>query len=385
MRILYISHCVDRNGSTIALANLAKGMIAKGVEVGIVMPEKKDFLYEEFKDTKEVTIFSEKSYHSIMQKATWIKKRKAYFKWYRNYTKEILKTHWYIYKIIKSFKPDIVHTNSSAIDYALLGCYLTRTPHIWHIREVLDKGVGISVFPSMNILRKKLLLPFNHNIAITKAVYDYFNLRKKDRIIYDGVIDDTQIYDESPIFDFPYFIGIGYVNHVKGFMEILRQFGIFAQTEKTTHLVIAGNYTPQEEYFQKCQQVVTQYNITNRVHFLGLRKDIYRLLSHAKALVVASPYEGFGFTTTEAMYCNTLVIGRNTAGTKEQFDNGLKQTKEEIGIRFEKEEELPNLFLRTLREDFCSMKERARDVVLKNYTIRKNTDSIYNYYLELIK
>lgn len=68
MRILYISHCVDRNGSTIALANLAKGMIAKGVEVGIVMPEKKDFLYEEFKDTKEVTIFSEKSILQMVSK-----------------------------------------------------------------------------------------------------------------------------------------------------------------------------------------------------------------------------------------------------------------------------------------------------------------------------
>ena len=43
------------------------------------------------------------------------------------------------------------------------------------------------------------------------------------------------------------------------------------------------------------------------------------------------------------MYNHCLVIGRNTAGTKEQFDNGLDQTGEEIGLRFDSDLELKTL------------------------------------------
>ena len=40
------------------------------------------------------------------------------------------------------------------------------------------------------------------------------------------------------------------------------------------------------------------------------------------------------------MLNNCLVIERDTAGTKEQFNNGLKDTGEEIGLRFKTVEEL---------------------------------------------
>lgn len=42
------------------------------------------------------------------------------------------------------------------------------------------------------------------------------------------------------------------------------------------------------------------------------------------ALIVPSPFEAFGLITAEAMFNKCLVIGRDTAGTKEQFDNGQK-------------------------------------------------------------
>lgn len=57
-------------------------------------------------------------------------------------------------------------------------------------------------------------------------------------------------------------------------------------------------------------------------------------MSKAQALIVASRFEGFGFITTEAMWNDCLVIGKNIAGTKEQFDNGVAETGHEIGLRF---------------------------------------------------
>lgn len=49
-------------------------------------------------------------------------------------------------------------------------------------------------------------------------------------------------------------------------------------------------------------------------------------MNRATALIVPSPFEAFGLITAEAMFNKCLVIGKDTAGTKEQFDNGQKNT-----------------------------------------------------------
>ena len=47
MRILYISHGGGHEGAPIALLNLIRGMLGMGVEVGVTVPQKRGFFYEE--------------------------------------------------------------------------------------------------------------------------------------------------------------------------------------------------------------------------------------------------------------------------------------------------------------------------------------------------
>lgn len=383
MRILYVSHCTEKNGATIALVNIIQGMLSLKNEIGIVMPFKHGFLYNKMMEIG-VEIYAERSYPIIMEKPNW-QKGIRYYKEYVKYGIDIWHVHLYLLGIIKQFHPDIVHTNTSAIDYALTGCFLTRTPHVWHIREILDKGCGISVYPNMHFLRMKMGLRKNYNIAITQAVFHYYHLKRKDRVIYDGVFDENVKFIKTPLFDFPYFISVGYVNHVKGFLSLIQQFVKFAHSdEKNMHLVIVGNYDDSDPYYQQCIHCAMQNKVIDRVHFLGEREDVYRLISNSTALIVNSPCEGFGFTCVEAMFCNTLVIGRNTAGIKEQFDNGLKQIGAEIGLRYETEEELQEMLHRSITYDFKDMKENARQVVLANYTMRINAQNIYNLYQDIL-
>ena len=383
MRILYISHCTDCNGATIGLINIIQNMLSRKCIVGIVLPVNEGFLYEKMLDLG-VTIYGEYHYPAIMEKPLWQRGFK-YYKEYIKYGLVIFKTHLHFLKIIKDFKPDIVHTNTSAIDYALTGCFFTHTPHVWHIREILDVGCHIPVYPSMYILKKKLKLFFNYNIAITKAVYNYYHLREKDKVIYDGVIKENSECENDSGLPFPYFISVGYVNPVKGFLQLVKQFSIFSKSNKDFHLVIVGSYDTEDQYYQECFECILQNKLQHRVHFLGVRNDVYALISKSKALIVASPCEGFGFTCVEAMFCNTLVIGRNTAGIKEQFDIGLEQTGKEIGLRFDKDEQLPEILEKSLLQDYTEMKARAKNLVLDNYTIKKNGDIIFRYYTEILR
>ncbi len=68
--------------------------------------------------------------------------------------------------------------------------------------------------------------------------------------------------------------------------------------------------------------------------------QIYDLMNRATALIVPSPFEAFGLITAEAMFNKCLVIGKDTAGTKEQFDNGQRKYNKEIALRFTNEQQL---------------------------------------------
>lgn len=384
MRVLYVVHSMNNDGSTKALMHIIEGMRTLGVEVGVAVPDMKGYLYEKLLQL-EIPIFYRRGYPSFMQypsqKMTLIQK----FKWFYEFSRIILGVHRDLYRIIKEFKPDVVHTNSSAIDYALLGCYLTHTPHVWHIRELLVEGCNMDVFPSLKFLKWKIKRPFSHCIAVTKAVCDYYKMTGKDTIIYDGVIDENKEILASKEFPFPYFISVGYVSEIKGTLSLITKFGEYAQQNKDIHLLMVGEYSEKDKEYQACVARIKENNIEERVHFIGRRDDVYELVSSAKALFICSKFEGFGFTPVEAMFCNTLVVGRNVGGVKEQFDNGLEQTGKEIALRYMQDEELPELMDRALTENFTEMKQRAREVVLNNYTISKNTQQILSFYKGIMK
>lgn len=77
-------------------------------------------------------------------------------------------------------------------------------------------------------------------------------------------------------------------------------------------------------YYNECCKLVEVNAAQSFVKFLGRRDDVYELMAQSEMLIVPSIFEGFGFITAEGMANGCVVLGRNTAGTKEQFDVGLK-------------------------------------------------------------
>lgn len=384
MKILYITHTNDQNGSTNALLNIMTEMQHRGNEVALIAPHKEGFLYEEAKKN-HIMVFSKLTYANLMIYPLCKLKLSDYLKWFFLSSKGFINYHLEVYKIIKNYKPDIIHTNTSAIDYPLFGSWMTRTPHVWHAREYIDKDFGWKVFPSKRFLQWKMSLKFNHTIAISQDIFNHLKLsKKKDTVIYDGVIKEipTLTTKTSKLFNFKYFLFVGTLCAGKGVLELIEQFVIFNTKYPDIHLVLACSYEPNDPYFQKCLQQGKQS--FNTIHFLGFRKDVYQLMASAQALVVPSKFEGFGFITAEAMFNMTLVIGRNTGGTKEQFDMGLQQTGADIGLRFNANNEIHSLMERAIKENFSEMKVRAYNTVLRNYTSQRNADLILSFYQKIL-
>lgn len=167
--------------------------------------------------------------------------------------------------------------------------------------------------------------------------------------------------------------------------ELLLSYAYFNKKHPDYTLKVVGSYNENSDYFKNCAQIVNDNNLSNSVQFLGCRNDIFKLMSKAQAHVVASHFEGFGFTTVEAMINKTIVIGRNTSGTKEQFDIGLRISGHEIGLRFSNTEELSHLLCLAVEKDFRQMIQNAYKVASELYTVEKCVDSINKLYVDCIK
>ena len=104
-------------------------------------------------------------------------------------------------------------------------------------------------------------------------------------------------------------------------------------------------------------------------------------MKKAKALIVGSYNEGFGRMTAEAAFAGCLVIGRNSGGTKEI----LKKTG---GYTFVNNDGLINAMkdIELLSdEEYIKKAKHAQKVAQQLYSTEQNVDSIYSFYLKILK
>ena len=126
---------------------------------------------------------------------------------------------------------------------------------------------------------------------------------------------------------------------------------------------------------------------TPSITFLGMREDILSLMQHTLSLIVPSKAEGFGFITAEGMFSGALVIGKNTRGTKEQFDNGLTISGQEIGLRYNTQNELIAHLVRVTKdgiEPFIPMIKKGQTTVQRLYSIESHQQTVFEFYNHII-
>lgn len=84
------------------------------------------------------------------------------------------------------------------------------------------------------------------------------------------------------------------------------------------HLLVVGD-GPQRERLERYRRDV---DIADRVHLLGHRDDVPRLMAHFDLLWLASGYEGMPNSVLEAMACGVPVVATDVPGTREVVVGG---------------------------------------------------------------
>lgn len=381
MKILCIASASYRGGATFSLINTILGLKGMGFEILVVTPEK-GYLCDILKKNNIPFLLSPVSL-SIWPSSNSLRDFILFFpRLFRTLFLNFI-GYFKLLSIIKTYNPDIVHTNVSVINLGYLVSKRLNIPHLWHIREYGDLDFDMKHFPSKSVFLKRLRK--SYSIAITYNLKEYFRLDRKCRVIYNAIEDSNLLYrneyhkDNNIIF-------VGRLSENKGATLLVETFIKFLKFNRKYKLLLIGEYNKDYGFF--LNDIIKQNEAEEYIKLLGGRTDIFEIMNMSKAIIVPSRCEGFGRITAEAMINNCLVIGRNTGGTKEQLDNGAKQVGEEIGLRFNEASELLDRLYDLDKMDefkYKKMINNARIVATSLYNIKNNTSQTCEFINNIVK
>ena len=280
-------------------------------------------------------------------------------------------------KIVKREKPDIIHTNVGTIHEGFWAAKKNHIPHIFHLREYQDKDFNWEIVPSKRLFCR--MLKNSYVITITNSLGKHFNLENynKKRTIYNGIYEK-----EKTALLFPkdnYFLCASRISKEKCLDDVVRTFSHFHQRYPHYSLVIAGTGSPQ--YIDELIKIAKEGKCEKSIVFLGHINNPFDYMKKAKAIIVASYYEGFGRMTAEAAFAGCLVIGRNSGGTKEIL--------EEIGgFSFLDNADMLKAMEEVVwlgEEEYIQKAEYAQKIAQQQYSIEQNVNAIHSFYLDIIK
>ena len=290
-----------------------------------------------------------------------------------------------ISKMLSDKNVDIIHTNVSIIG---IGHYIAQKlhiPHIYHVREYGDLDFGYKYFPTRKHYIKQL--SDDYSIFITKDIQKYFlqDQNSKSSVIYNGIQKKESKLPEKTNSD--YFLYLGDVLPAKGTDILVKAYSKYlGMTKKPLPLYIVGRIA-NNSYAEEIHRYIQKCNMENKVFFLPKQKDVKALIRNACAIVIPSIKEGFGRCMPEAMFAGCLAIANNSGGSKEQLDNALKLTGQEIALHYESPSELSGLLLQAekmTKEEKEKYTRQAFFVVNELYSNEENGNNVYAFYKHVL-
>lgn len=379
MRLLTIATDPNAGGSAISLLNLLIGLKNSGIEIMVIIPRKgflSDHLY--LNKIKYTTIPYLR--YSIWPPTKSFKDKMLFVPRFICWRLLEYLSRKKIIELATKFKPDIIHSNVSLFSAGYFAAKALGIPHLWHIREYGNLDFDLSFFPSKR--RQIELLKETQSIAITSGLKEYFGLGDKCHVIYNGIKSQNDVIYNPHKKDF--YLFVGHVNPNKGVTDLIKAFIEYRQEGGKLKLVIVGRY--EKSYKSQLISLLQKEQLTNFVLFMGQIDNVDTFMQNAKALIIPSKYEGFGRITAEAMFNGCLTIGRNTGGTKEQYELGHKITGEDIGFPFLTISGLKDVMLKVdnIPNDINEkMIFKSQKFATKFFSIENNIKSTIEYLTEI--
>lgn len=273
---------------------------------------------------------------------------------------------------------DLIHTNSTYSYVGNKAGFLAKIPVIWHLREFLEEDQNNKIW-----YRKfgyKTISKAAKVVTISDSLKEkYMKLLENDNLVtIPNGIDSDKFYDSNHKYSSDGIVRcvcVGGLYKNKGHEIIIRAAKIIKEKEKipfTIEIVGDGAY---REYLEK---LVQQLELNDCILFSGFHRDVVPFYKKSDIVIMSSYSEAFGRVTVEAMMQGLLVVGADSAATREILMNG------EYGILFKNKdyEDLANKMAFAMNNPKwrVDMAQKGQKYANRYYTAEKNADRIFDLY-----
>lgn len=235
-----------------------------------------------------------------------------------------------IAEIFRTWRPDLVHANSLSMSRAV-GPIAEQSgvPSIGHLRDI----VRISARAMRDVNCNSRIL------AVSQAAADWHLARGlaagRTHVLYNGV--DLEQFAPRPATHYLHrelslppevrLIGsIGQIGVRKGLDVLLSAAGIIANSFADVHFLVVGRRQSQKdeaiEFERQLHRRAADSALRGRVHFLGYRDEVSRLLNELTLLIHAARQEPLGRVLLEAAASGVPVVATDVGGAGEIFPDG---------------------------------------------------------------
>ena len=238
-------------------------------------------------------------------------------------------------EIIVSRRPELVHANSLAMG-RLSGPVVSDLGvcSVAHLRDMMSLTAA-----ALRDVRCHTRL-----LAVSHATRSWYVERGVDpariHVLYNGVDLDTfrprpttgYLHRELGLADDAKLVGsIGQISLRKGFDTVVASARLLAASHPRVHWLIVGERHAQKDETRQLEAALRLASasppLAGRLHLLGRRNDVTRLLNEFAALVHAARQEPLGRVLLEAAASGVPIVATDVGGTAEIFPPGSQTAR----------------------------------------------------------
>ncbi|HDL6963046.1 TPA: glycosyltransferase [Yersinia enterocolitica] len=230
-------------------------------------------------------------------------------------------------KIIKKFKPDIVHSHMFHANlFARVLRIITEIPTLICTAHNTNEGSSLRMLAYKYTDKLATLSTNVSQDAVDSFIRKGASSAGRMIVISNGIdasqfdfsIDDRKVKrSELGIFDdSPMLLSVGRLTEAKDYPNLLTAFSLLIKNnrfQRSPRLFIVG--TGHLDGYLK--NMSKEFDVDKYVTFLGQRDDIRQLMCAADIFVLSSEWEGFPLVITEAMACKKMIVATDAGGITE--------------------------------------------------------------------
>lgn len=304
MRILYVVTGLGNGGAERVVCDLANGMFKKGHDIKIVYLTG-DALTKPDHEEIELIKVNLNDFRSLLP--TYIRLTKII----RNFRPDVVHSHMVhaniIMRLVRISAPmkKLICTAHSNNEGGTLRMLAYRVTHRLANVTTNVSNMASQTFEGLRAVPSKGMLTVYNGIDLNKFKYES---NARSNINLELNIDESH----------KLVLAVGRFNEAKDYPNLLKAVSLLKQEiVYPFKVVVAGD----GELRVVIEDMINSLGLREEVILLGRRNDIPELMSATDLFVLPSKYEGFGLVVAEAMACECLVVATDCGGVAEVLNN----------------------------------------------------------------